>query len=316
MTLRPLVLLACLTFGFAASPAPAATRSVREQVDAIELDLRDLQQKVLEMQDVQASIQKSLADLRSALALDSPDRRSPADLAARLDSVETDLRVMQESQNETGHRVSILSDKVDGVYRRQAQMAEAAALAAQANADTVGIGADSAEPSEPAMPPAVDQEDVRPRPGTTSERSPMGTAPAPSSTSAEPEEPLVDPEELYQTARADYGRGSYEMALAGFEEFLQRFPESDLADNALYWVGECHYSSGRLDQAIAAFDRVLVEHPQADKAADAGYKKGLALLELNRTAEGIIQLQRVKDRWPDAPAGRLARTKLQAMGLL
>lgn len=287
--------------------APAASRSVREQVDAIEIDIRELQQKLLEMQDVQSAIQKSLADLRSALALDSPERRSPADLAARLDSVETDLRVMQENQNDSRHRVSVLSDKVDSVYRRQAQMAEAAALAA-ASAQPIDPNAPAPPERAEPEPPVVDEEEVGTRAGA-----------APASPIAEPaftDEPLVDPEELYQAARADYGRGSWEMALSGFSEFLERFPQSDLADNAQYWVGECHYSAGRLDDAIDAFERVIERHANSDKAPDAAYKKGLALLELNRTAEGIIQLQQVKDTWPATPSGRLSRSKLQSMGLL
>jgi len=292
-----------------AMAAPAASRSVREQVDGIEVDLRDLQQKVVEMQEVQTAIQKSIADLRDALALDSPGRRSPADLAARLDSVETDLRVVQENQNDMRLRVSVLSDKLDGVYRKQAQMAEAQALAAQPPVDPLAPPA-AATPVIP--PPSVDEEQVGDRAPATS----TVIRPTPPPVDVSVDEPLVDPEELYQAARADFGRGSYDLALSGFEEFLQRFPESDLADNAQYWVGECQYSSGHLEQAVAAFERVVTDHPESDKAPDSAYKKGLALLELQRTAEGIIQLQLVKDTWPGTPAGRLARTKLQAMGLL
>lgn len=276
-----------------ASSASAATKSVREQVDGIEMDLRDLQQKVLEMEQVQQSILQSIADLRQALALDSPGRRTPADLAARLDSVESDLRVVQENQNDAAQRVSVLDDKMDALYRRQAQIETAPPMPSAGGAAAI----------EPVDPGSVESESVADR----------GEAPAASSA---PTEPLVDPEEIYQSARADYGRGSYDMALSGFQEFLRKFPDSELSDNAQYWVGECQESAGRLDDALRAYDEVLTRWPEGDKAPDAGYKKGLALLELNRTAEGIIQLQKVKDTWPDAPAGRLARTKLQALGLL
>ena len=75
-------------------------------------------------------------------------------------------------------------------------------------------------------------------------------------------------------------------------------------------------SAGRLPEALATFEDVAARFPDGDKAPDAAYKRALTLLELNRTAEGIIQLQHVNDTWPTAPAGRLARTKLQSLGLL
>lgn len=310
--------LAWVLAGALVAPAAfGAGRSTKDQVDDIEADLSRLQQVVLELQETQAAIQKSIADLRAALALDSPDRRSPADLAARLDSVETDLRVLQENQNDAGHRMAVLSDKMDGLYRRQAQMAVAAPVVSPPAVDPAA----GAQPAAP--PPQVEEEQVGTRPG---DAAPAGPAATPAQGNVPPAEkntadaaadgPLVDPEELYDAARADYGRGSYDLAMSGFQEFLERFPKSELADNALYWIGECHYSAGRLEESIKAFDDVALRFPDADKAPDAGYKKGLALLELNRTAEGIIQLQHVKDTWPSTPAGRLARTKLQALGLL
>ncbi len=286
-------------------PALAASRSLREQVDGVEMDLRDVQKKILELQAVQQSLIAGIADLRAALALDSPDRRSPADLAARLDSVETDLRIAQENQNEIGHRTSVLTDKVDVLYRRQARVEAAASAAAAPAGDPAASAFEPGSGETLALPANVDEESVgsRDAAATTGAAAPAG-------------EPLLDPEEIYQTARADYGRGSHDLALSGFTEFLERFPASELADNALYWIGECHYSAGRLEDALAAFEGVSARFPEGDKAPDAAYKRALTLLELNRTAEGIIQLQHVKDTWPSAPAGRLSRTKLQSLGLL
>ena len=117
-------------------------------------------------------------------------------------------------------------------------------------------------------------------------------------------------------ARADYGRGDYGLAVEGFEEFLRRFPSSELADNAWYWIGESRWAEREHETALAAFDTVLREHPEGDKAADAGLKRGLCLLELNRMADGIIQLQHVKDSYPDTTASRLAREKLESLGLM
>jgi tol-pal system protein YbgF len=293
-----------------AAPGAGAGSAVRDQVDLIEADLRDMKQSIADLQATQAQFQQQMLELRTAMALDQPGRRTPADLDARISSVETDLRVLFENQNDAGQRLGMLADKMDALYRQRAQeqaaAAAAAAAAAQAQQPAVGVGTPdpAAAGGMPATPPTMEPaepiaiEVVAPRPA-----APVAA------------EPLVDPEEMYQAARSDYGRGSYDLALSGFREFLQKFPQSELADNALYWVGECHYAARRLDEAVATFDEVVTRFPDADKAPDAAYKKGLALLDLNRTAEGIMQLQHVRDTYPGTPAARLARTKLQGLGL-
>lgn len=299
-----LALAFVLAAGLVAGPALAAsTPSTKERVDVLEQDLRDALAHVAEMREQMAALDKEVRELRASLGMDQPGQRiSPADLAARISSVETDLRVIFENQNEAGRRLAVLSDKVDAVFRQMSAL-QASSVAAAATSAPVGAGLASPETAE----------------ATTEDVGAPDTAPAagrPLRAAAVPAGPLVDPEELYQSARADFGRSSYDLAESGFQQFLESFPNSDLADNAMYWVGECRYARAEHERAIEAFDAVLTRWPTADKTPDAAYKKGLGLLELNRTAEGIVQLQKVKDSWPDSPAGRLARGKLQSLGLL
>lgn len=283
----------------AAGPAASApTPSTKERVDVLEQELRDALGHVAAQREQLAATERQIRELRASLGLDQPGQRiTPADLGARIASLETDLRVLFENQNESSARIGVLSDKVDAVFRQVS-----AIQTAPVSVPPVGAGLASQEATE------AETEEVPPRdPVTTTSDVPA---------SQPPSAPLVDPEELYQAARADFGRGSYDLAESGFQQFLDTFTESELADNALYWVGECRAARGEHERAIDAFTGVVTRWPDADKTPDAAYKKGLSLLELNRTAEGIVQLQRVKDTWPDAPAGRLARGKLQSLGLL
>ena len=143
-----------------------------------------------------------------------------------------------------------------------------------------------------------------------------GVAPHPDGTPAGGSSELLDPEEVMRAAQADFARGSYDLAVEGYEQFADEFPASALLDDALYGVGESRFAQGRFEQAMAAYDRALALQPPGDKAPDAAYRKGLALLELNRTADGIVQLQHVRDAWPDSAAARLSRAKLQSLGLM
>ena len=47
-----------------------------------------------------------------------------------------------------------------------------------------------------------------------------------------------DPNQLYEQAAQDLTQGRYPLALQGFRDYAERFPGTDLADNALYGAGE------------------------------------------------------------------------------
>ncbi len=126
---------------------------------------------------------------------------------------------------------------------------------------------------------------------------------------------VPDAEGLYNAAYADYSKGNYPLAISGFQEYAERFKDSGLADNALYWVGECHYSEGRFDQAISAFDNLLEEFPNTDRAASANLKKGLAYLEMNDIRKAVVQLQFVLENHGDTDEARMARDTLASLGV-
>jgi tol-pal system protein YbgF len=125
----------------------------------------------------------------------------------------------------------------------------------------------------------------------------------------------ADPETLYQTSYSDYLRGSYDLALLGFRQYLESFPATDLADNASYWIGECFYRQQRYSEAIAEYDKVLENYPRSDKTASALLKKGYAQIELGQRRDGIAQLEKVIKNFPSSDEANLARQRLQSLGV-
>jgi len=125
----------------------------------------------------------------------------------------------------------------------------------------------------------------------------------------------ASPDELYRTAYEDYMRGNYDLAAQGFAEYLRRFPDTELSDNALYWIGECFAAQGEIDEAQAAFSRVLEEYPTSDKAAAAQLKKGLLYLEQGDNGQGVVHLQYVVYEHPGTKEADLARERLRSLGL-
>jgi len=120
----------------------------------------------------------------------------------------------------------------------------------------------------------------------------------------------VDPDQLYATAYLDFTRGKYQVAIAGFRQYLQMFPTSDLADNAQYWIGECHHSLGELMNAEQEFKRVISDYPDGNKVPAAEYKLGLVYLAQNRPADAGRQFQAVVEKYPGTTEARLAQERL------
>jgi len=124
-----------------------------------------------------------------------------------------------------------------------------------------------------------------------------------------------DPLEVYQAAYGDYQRGNFDLALAGFRDFLDANPGSDLADNAAYWIAESLYSQKKYREAIQQFDAVINGYPNSDRVPAALLKKGYAYVELGQRSQGIVQLQYVLHEHPQAQEASLAREKLKSLGI-
>ncbi len=125
--------------------------------------------------------------------------------------------------------------------------------------------------------------------------------------------PSLSPQETYNAAYADYLKGNYELAIEGFKIYRQNFPDSPLADNALYWIGECYYSQRKFEQAIEQFNDLIFNYPQGDKVAAAYLKKGLALVELGRKDEAMVVFKLLVSKYPLEEEARIAQEKINEL---
>jgi tol-pal system protein YbgF len=93
---------------------------------------------------------------------------------------------------------------------------------------------------------------------------------------------LGDEARSYETAFRSFRQGEYRPAIDQFKSFLQNYPSSDYADNALFWLGESYFRVGEFEQAVLTFEDVTKKHPSGNKVPDALYRQGVALLELGK----------------------------------
>lgn len=123
-----------------------------------------------------------------------------------------------------------------------------------------------------------------------------------------------DPNQLYDQAAQDLTQGRYDMALQNFREFVQRFPTTELADNAQYGIGECHFARSHFDSAATAYAEVGTKFPQGDKAAAALFKLALSQEKLGQTKESRRSLEDLVRKFPLSGEAQLARERLGTTG--
>jgi tol-pal system protein YbgF len=116
---------------------------------------------------------------------------------------------------------------------------------------------------------------------------------------------------VYSQAFDALKAGSYSVAIAGFQDFLNQYPSSTLAPNAQYWLGEAHYVNRDLSSAETAFQAVLDKWPTSGKAPDAMLDLGNAQLAQGKTAKGRATLHRVVSEYAGTDAANRAQTRLK-----
>jgi tol-pal system protein YbgF len=119
------------------------------------------------------------------------------------------------------------------------------------------------------------------------------------------------PEQLFAVAYSDYSRGNDALALSEFQQYVETYPDSELADNAEYWIAEILYAQKRYQDAVDVFSRVFNISPKGDKAVIALYKRALALEEMGRHDEAVAQLNAIVKAYPKRQESEMAKQRLQ-----
>ncbi|MFA6955822.1 MAG: tol-pal system protein YbgF [Thermoanaerobaculia bacterium] len=251
-------------------------------------DVERLQAQIFDLQDQVAQLKRSssteVQQVNQKMAKQTEDLlKSYADLTARVGEGDEKMQSTIGQIEQTNYRLDRMAQQLTQIQSEMAAM----------------------KASRPVAPPASEQTPPSPPAGGTPAGSAVVIDAAPSE----------DPIEVYQSAYRDYQRGNYDLARQGFSDFAKANPQSDLADNAIYWIGETWFSQKKHRDAIAQFDRVINEYPTSDKVPAALLKKGLAYIEMGEKAQGVVQLQYVVHEHPTSREATLARQRLQSMGI-
>jgi len=271
---------------------PLAACTTGEDMALLHREITDVQRQVQQLQTTTldksdlAPMEKRLEDQTNKMM------RSNADLAVKVDNLQEEIEALRANLEVTTRRLETISQELS-----------AARLGVPPTATLPPV---TTAPEGSAAPETGDQQQQA-EAGANAEGTP---APA-----ATPSPLPANPEDLYRNAYQDYMRGNYDLAQQGFSEYLRRFPDTDLADNAQYWIGECYDAQDQPEKALKAFSEVLEKYPNSDKAAAAQLKKGLVYLKTGDQGQGVVNLQYVVYEHPGTKEADLAREKLRSLGI-
>jgi tol-pal system protein YbgF len=259
---------------------------------AYELIYEDVQVLKKQLFALEEKIDRSAADIESLKA-------QVRDLQSLIKLLQADQSNVQEGIKNVPSQYQFLLDKIGQVNQLLAKISEDLLTMKGGPAPALVPGQEAKD--KPAAP-------VEKKP--TEQKSPLPPA--------EQKPPVVtptslSPQEVYNTAYADYLRGNFDLATDGFKIYRDNFPDSPLADNALYWIGECFFSQRKFNEAVDEFNNLILDYPQGDKIAAAYLKKGLSLAELRRKDEALVVFKLLISKYPLEEEARIAQEKIKEL---
>ena len=273
MSIRSAVLSLALV-GASVVPAAAADKETRQMM----ADIRILQEQSQQLQNLLAALNESIKAVNLRIEEQtSSTRKSFADQKLVIDTLTGDRRVVREKVDDSNVRVGSLSQELDAL--RQSVMSAAAPRPVGPDGDPVA-----------GLPPGD---------GTTAAAPPSGAAAVGAS-----------PQKLFESARADYFAGQFDLAVLGFDAFLKTFPQAPQAPDAQVHIGHAYFQSGKYPQAIEAYDTLIRLYPKSSVVPDAYVRKGTALKSLGDVERAREAFQFVIDNYPNTTGASIAQQRL------
>ena len=137
----------------------------------------------------------------------------------------------------------------------------------------------------------------------------LGEYKPPASSSVATETLPEEGRSIFEMAELDRNRGNIDLARSGFEEFLSKYGNSELSDDALYLLGDLAYGEGDNAAALGYFEDMLDRFPASERAPAARYKARACLLNLGRPDEARAMGEVLVEMYPDSEEAALLQAE-------
>ena len=116
-------------------------------------------------------------------------------------------------------------------------------------------------------------------------------------------------EKLFQLAMNDFNAGRYDIAMSAFQNIVNQFPESSLAQDAQYWIAECFYATKKYSDAEKTYLSYIRNYPQGSKLCVSLYKLGLVYERQKKDKSKTLAWKKLVEQCPDAQETRVVKAQ-------
>ena len=295
------LLLTCSSFSFAVNK------------DLIQLQ-RDLEDRINAMQQ---SMNSKLDTLNGMLQAMQNDTRRTADQVATLqDTVTNSVAKSLTPVTGLGNKVDSMGDDVRAL---KDSLADLSSRLERMDAKMTDLKNQMQIIQNPPAAPGPSGPTSTPPGGAA---TPLGAMAAPAGPNGAP--PVaqgnappsgMSADRSYTEAIRDLQTGKTDLAYTEFHQYLNYFPNTELAANAQYYLGEISYNRGDYNDAVKSFDAVLERYPDNPKTPDAHYMKAMALLKSNQRTRAAGEFRILVSNYPHTDDARKALAQLRALGV-
>ncbi|MFO7987055.1 MAG: tol-pal system protein YbgF [Desulfatiglandaceae bacterium] len=230
-------------------------------------------------------------------------RDRQADNVAEVDQVKTEIQRLSGQVQENNHwikrsieRDTTEQDQVkESVSDLEAQIAELEAKTDRVY-DHLGLKIQDQQPEE-----------VSTKEPDRAEKTPI---PVPETEEADE---VSAEKRLYEVNLALFKNEEYEEAISGFQNFIDKYPKSTLADNAQFWIGECYMGLKQYEQAILAYQNVIKKYPKGNKVPNALLRQAKAFYEIKDKTSSKLLLKKLIAKYPQSREAGTAKKRLEQM---
>ncbi|MGC8718853.1 MAG: tol-pal system protein YbgF [Thermodesulforhabdaceae bacterium] len=236
--------------------------------------------------------------------------KNAAEMGASLDAVRTKVGQIQGKVEEQEQKLAAISNQLN-------QLQEAARKSRETSPQPPVATPPSEQKPEPqpkpsAQAPPASKQQPTPAEKTEKSEKPESTQQSkPAEAQAEKKQPTE--KSMYEEALSAYNRKDFNSAEKGFQEFLKKYPDSPLADDATFWLGEIHFTRGNLLKAIEQYQKVIDVYPKGNKVPMALYKQGKAWEKLGDSTAAKILYEKVVKKYPNSSEAKLAQQALDEL---
>jgi len=118
-------------------------------------------------------------------------------------------------------------------------------------------------------------------------------------------------DEIYSTAFRDLSKGNYDLAIKGFESYLEQFPDGPKADDARYNIGEALLALGNYEEAAFSYLTVTRKWPKSEYVPQALFKAGRCYEQLGQKELAKKYYNQVVKEHPGSAEAELSKQRLK-----